>query len=151
MLIFSATGMTTNKPNILSKLLPLNAAITGLLIILSLTIIFHLFVLGGIIPFEIVWGGNIPDEASLWMMETISIAINCIMLLFVLAYAGAIKIKMGTTVAKIGFWIMFLIFLLNSLGNLLAKDTLETYIFTPITLLLSLFCFRIAAFGTSKK
>ena len=45
----------------------------------------------------------------------------------------------------------FVLFFLNTLGNLTAKNVLETYIFTPLTLLLSIFCFRIAVFERQQK
>ena len=133
------------------KLIPLKVATNGILVILSLIIIFHLLVISGIIPFDIVWGGNIADKKQLWLMESISIIITFIMLLFALAYSGIIRIKLHPTAIKIGFWLMFVFVLLNTLGNILSKNSLETYIFTPLTLLLSLFCFRIAAYGYSNR
>lgn len=135
-----------NNQNNMKKLLPLNVAITGILIIVSLTILFHLLVIGGLISPEIVWGGNITSQSNLWLMESVSIIINLVMLLFVLAYAGMLKIKLVPAVFKVGFWVMFLLFALNTLGNLAARHSLETYIFTPLTFLLALFCFRIAAY-----
>ncbi len=130
----------------MKKLLPLPVAITGLLLISSLTIVFHLLVIGGLVSPDIVWGGNITSQGNLWLMEAISIAINIVILLFVLAYAGRLKIKLSPVVAKAGFWILFGLFMLNTLGNLMARHSLETYIFTPLTFLLALFCFRIAAY-----
>lgn len=130
----------------MKKLLPLNIAIAGILIIVSLTIVFHLLVISGIISPAIVWGGNISSKSNLWLMESISIIINMLMLLFVLAYAGVLKVKPAPVVFKIGFWAMFLLFTLNTLGNLAAKHSLETYIFTPLTFLLALCCFRIAGY-----
>ena len=134
----------------MKKLLPLSVAVSGILLIISLTIVFHLFVIGGLVSPDIVWGGNITDKSSLWLMESISIIINVIILLFVLAYAGVLKIKLAPVGFKVGFWIMFVLFALNTLGNLAARHSLETYIFTPLTFLLALFCFRIAAYEFAK-
>jgi hypothetical protein len=135
----------------MKKLIFLKIATTGILIILSLIIIFHLLVISGVIPSGVVWGGNIADKKELVRMELISIAANVMMLLFVCAYVGVLKIKVRTAVVKVGFWIMFALFMLNTLGNILAKNPLETYLFTPLTLLLSLFCFRIAAYGIKEQ
>ena len=110
----------------------------------------HLLVMGGLISPAIVWGGNITSESHLWLMESVSIFINLLMLLFVLAYAGVLKVKLPTLVFKVGFWAMFVLFALNTLGNLAAKHALETYIFTPLTFLLALCCFRIAAYEFAK-
>src|SRR4051812_34308550 len=107
--------------NLMMKLLPLRFATVGIKIILSLIIIFHLLVISRIIPFDLVWGGNIPDKNKLWLMESISIAINLLMLLFVCAYSGIIRMKINSIVIKVGFWIMFALFVLNTLGNILSK------------------------------
>ena len=40
---------------------------------------FHLLVLAGVIPFDIVWGGNLKDKTQLYLMEGVSIAINLLM------------------------------------------------------------------------
>ena len=129
---------------IMKKLLSLRIATSGLLVIFSLVIVFHLLVVIGIIPTDIVWGGNIRDKQRLWILESISITLNILMLLFVCAYAGIIKVKIHLTLVKVVFWILFVIFVLNTLGNIFAMNSLETYIFTPITFLLAIFCFRIA-------
>lgn len=128
----------------MKKLLSLKTATAGILIILSLIIIFHLLVISSLVPSAIVWGGTVVGENQLWVMESIAIAINLVMLLFVAVYAGIIKAKLHRTILKAGFWILFAFFLLNTLGNLLAMHSIESYIFTPLTLLLALFCFRIA-------
>jgi len=130
----------------MKKLLPLPIAVTGILVIVSLTIIFHLLVVSGVISPAIVWGGNISSQSQLWLMEAVSIFINLLMLLFVMAYAGVLKVKMPTVVFKVGFWAMFVLFALNTLGNLAAKHSLETYIFTPLTFFLAVCCYRIAAY-----
>ena len=135
----------------MKQLLPLKMATNGILFILSLMIVFHLLVMSGMIPFDIVWGGNIADKHQLRLMESVSIAVNFIMLLFVLAYSGMLRLKPGPATAKIGFTVMFVFFALNTLGNIVAKSALETYIFAPVTLLLSVCSFRIAAYSFSKR
>ena len=135
----------------MKKILPLSIAVYGIIIILSCTIIFHLLVLLGIIPSTIVWGGNLADKTQLYTMEGISIAINCLMLFVILNYAGIIKINTNRKFLVAVIWLMFLLFLLNTVGNLLAKNAIETWVFTPLTLLLAIFCFRIAAFEYSQK
>ena len=135
----------------MNKILPLSIAVSGAIIILSGIIIFHFLVIADIIPFNIAWGGNLADKAQLYTMETISIAINTLMLFIILIYCGAVKFDINRNVIIGAVWIMFGLFLLNTLGNLMAKNWLETYIFTPLTLILSIFCFRIAAFENRQK
>ena len=130
----------------MNKILPLSLAVSGAIVILSGIIIFHFLVIAGIVPFGIVWGGNLADKTQLYTMEAVSIAINAVMLFIILIYSGVIKLNMNQKIIMGAIWIMFGIFLLNTLGNLLAKNALETYIFTPLTLILSICCFRMATF-----
>lgn len=135
----------------MKKLLPLRVAINGILVIISSIIVFHLLVMTGLLPFEVVWGGTASGTDQVRTMELISIVVNIAMLTVVCAYAGIIKTRMKQRFFKGSFWIMFALFLLNTVGNLMAETALETYLFTPLTVLLTLFCFRIAAFEFKNK
>lgn len=119
-------------------------ATNGLLFILSLVILFHGLVLIGVVPFQIVWGGRLKDASQMLVFETVSIGINVLMLTVVGVHAGFIKVKLNPMIIRGALWIMGVIFLLNTLGNLFAVDPLERLIFTPLTLLLSLGSFRLA-------
>ena len=121
-----------------------------LIIIFIAIVVFHLLVIAGVVPSTIVWGGNLQDRQQLLIMESVSILLNLLMLAIACIYAGLIKISMNSAVLRALFWIMFVLFVLNTIGNLNAKTSLETYIFTPITFLLAILCFRIAAFGFAK-
>lgn len=116
----------------------------SLFIIFSLVIIFHVLVLTGIIPFEIVWGGRLQGKEQMITFELTSIIINILMLMVVAIQAGLIKINTNKKVLKVVFWLMFVLFLFNTIGNLLSENELEKIIFTPLTILLSVFCMRLA-------
>jgi hypothetical protein len=119
-------------------------ATNGLLGLLSLFILFHLFIITGVIPFEIVWGGRLKNYSQMLSFEAISITANVIMLAVVSINAGILKVKINRAIIKAVFWAMFILFLLNTLGNLLSLNQLEKVLFTPVTLLLSLFSLRLA-------
>lgn len=131
--------------NIISE----NLAIKGILIILSLVVLFHLCVLVGFIPPEIVWGGRISDRSELVKMEIISVLINLLMLQIVMVRAGYFKIKINPMIIKIALWAMAILFLLNTIGNIFSKNDFERIAFTPLTLLLAFLCFRLAINKTS--
>ncbi|MDB5261157.1 MAG: hypothetical protein JWQ14_438 [Adhaeribacter sp.] len=119
-------------------------ATNGLLLILSLIVIFHVLIILRVIPFEMVWGGRLENVSQMLTFETISIAINLSMLMVVGIHAGLLPFKINPVLLKAAFWIMFGLFLLNTLGNAFSKDETEKIIFTPLTLLLSLFSLRLA-------
>ena len=116
----------------------------GLLIILSLIIIFHLMVMVGIIPFGMVWGGRLKSTSQMLSFEAISIGTNLVMLGVVAIKAGILKVSVNRTVLQIALWAMAGIFLLNTLGNAVSKDELEKIISTPLTFLLAIFSLRLA-------
>ncbi len=135
----------------MKKILSLNIAVTGTIIIISCVIVFHLLVLAGFIPSNIVWGGNLADKQQLYTMEIVSIAINVLMLFVILVYSGVVIAAINRKIIIGVIWLMFGLFLLNTVGNLLAKNSLETHIFTPITFVLSLFCLRIGVYEYGRK
>lgn len=124
--------------------IPFLFAIRTMLILLSGIIIFHMLILFGIIPFSIVWGGRLSTKEEMLIFESVSILINAF-LIFILAVKGKyIKIKLPKIFIQIVLWIFVFLFFLNTIGNLLAESTIETIIFSPITLLFSILCARIA-------
>lgn len=76
--------------------------------------------------------------------EMISIAINLIMLAVVAIHTGILKLRIKPLLIYIVLWCMGGLFLLNTIGNLLSINTFEKMVFTPLTLLLSICCFRLA-------
>lgn len=119
-------------------------AIYGLLISLSLIAGFHLLVISGIIPFQIVWGGRLENSSQMLSFETVSISLNLLMIAIVAIYANLLKWRINQLVIRIGLWAMFILFFINTIGNLFSINELEKLIFTPITLVLSLFSLRLA-------
>jgi hypothetical protein len=119
-------------------------ATIGLLFILTLVILFHLLVITGVVPFQIVWGGRLKDTSQMLVFETLSILLNGLMLSVVVIQAGLARVSLHRLTLKIAFWLMGALFFVNTIGNLVSLDALEQVVFTPLTLLLALFSFRLA-------
>jgi hypothetical protein len=118
-------------------------AINVLILLLSLVIVFHILVISGIIPFEIVWGGRLTDPSELPLYESISIGLNLVMLFILMTKAGILRIRINEKVYRIFFGLMCLLFLLNTVGNIFSKNDLERMIFTPFTLILTVLFLRL--------
>jgi hypothetical protein len=116
----------------------------SLLTLFSLTIIFHLLVIIQIIPFEIVWGGRLTSLQQMYVSETISVSLNVLFLFIVLIQMKMLNWPIAPKVITVFLWLMFALFALNTLGNLLSINSLEKMIFTPVTILLSIFCLILA-------
>ncbi len=119
-------------------------AIYGLLSIFSLSVIFHLLVIIGFIPYDIVWGGRLSDFTEMVIFESISIILNLLMLTVVASYAGYLKKGINHKAIKVALWLMFFLFLVNTIGNLNSNNEMERILFTPITILVAAFSLRLA-------
>jgi hypothetical protein len=105
---------------------------------------FHILVVTGIIPYQIVWGGRLENFSQMLSFEAVSISLNLLMITIVALYANFPKWRINQVVIRIGLWVMFVLFFINTIGNLFSNNELEKLIFTPVTLVLSLFSLRLA-------
>ena len=128
----------------MTRLLTTRTATYLLLAIFGATILFHLTILVGLIPYQVVWGGKLQSQTQMVAFETISIAVNLLMLGIVAAYAGLVRVAIKPKLLKGLLWAMCGLFVLNPAGNLLSENDMEKAIFTPVTLLLALLCLRLA-------
>jgi len=120
-----------------------NTAGIGLLILLSITLILHLLILAGIIPYNIFWGGQMENEAvNIVLMELFAVVV-------LLIFMGITILKTYypskyPLLAKAGMWIVFAYLLLNTAGNLSSEQIIEKAVLTPTTFLMSLLALRLA-------
>ena len=125
-------------------LFPERLAATGLLVIFALTLLFHGLVVTGVIPFGIVWGGRLQTPEQMLAFETVSIALNALMLAAVAAWAGHWRVAVSARLLRGLLWLMAGLFVLNTVGNLLSANATEKALFTPLTLLMALLSLRLA-------
>lgn len=125
------------------KRIPQQWAIRVIYSICCLAIIVHLLVIVNILPSKYVWGGKIKDSSSSVILSLIAILINAILLLIVFVKLKAKAKPVLSTIIKGVLLFYALLYALNTIGNLLAESTIETLVFTPLTLLLSVACFRL--------
>jgi hypothetical protein len=111
-----------------------------MLILLSAIVLFHVLVLIQVVPHEVVWGGKFEDFESMLPFEIVSIVLNLSFILLVRFRARKPDSKPG----RIGMWLLFALFSLNTLGNLFAETMTEKLVFTPLTLILALLSLRLA-------
>jgi len=124
--------------------------ISTFLFLLIAIIVFHSFVLLGIIPFDIVWGGKLKNHSEIISIEIISLFINSLMLIVFLLRAKIITIGNHPAKISVMLYTMSLLFSVNTIGNLFADSNFEKFVFTPITLLLALLSWQLARTKTSE-
>ncbi len=111
-----------------------------LITLFASSIIFHILVILGVFPMTIIWGGRITNRTELVQMETVSILINALFLVIILIKAGFVKINVNQKALNSTLGFMAFIFALNTVGNLFAKSSIETMIFTPVTAISAVLC-----------
>lgn len=121
-----------------------NLAQYGLIVILAVFLVFHFLIILKIIPYNIVWGGRLKSDKEMYRFETVSILVNAILLLVILAYSNMLPIALPKTATTIIWWVMAALFALNTVGNIVSKNKLEQRLFTPVTILLTIFSLILA-------
>ncbi len=77
----------------MKKFISVKTAANASLIIYALFFIFHLFIIIGIIPYNIVWGGRIQNRGDLFIFEIISLTILSIFIFFTMIKVGYLNIS----------------------------------------------------------
>ena len=129
----------------MKKLISEKLAGNLLLISLGLLVIFDILILLNVLPSNIVWGGQIKDQAAnLIVLELIALVVTFIFAIVIAAKMDYIKAGGFTKAVNIGVWVIFAYLILNTLGNLASGVSFENLIFAPITLALAFCAFRLA-------
>ncbi|MEP3209853.1 MAG: hypothetical protein ABJN95_11720 [Maribacter sp.] len=112
-------------------------AITIILGILLVTVLFHLCIIVQLIPYDITWGGRLKTDAEMYVFESLSLLLNIVLgwiLLIKGRYTRAVvSIKLVNTI----LWGFLFLFVLNTIGNLLAETNFEK-LFALLTLALAI-------------
>jgi len=114
-----------------------------LLASLGLLLVFHVLVLLGIVPADIMWGGQ-ATSANLITLEMVALIVTLFFGFIITAKTGYINVGIFAVVVNILVWVVFLFLILNTLGNLASGVSAENFIFAPITLVLAFCALRLA-------
>lgn len=128
--------------------LPFRAAAILILVLLSAILVYHALILTQVVPYEKVWGGQLTSLKQMYRFETISVAIN--LLILVVAAIRFVNDSNNNKCLSILCCIFSGLYALNTLGNLFAQTNFERIVFTPVTLLLSI-CFARLASGRQQQ
>jgi len=126
--------------NRFDKILGFRTAGYILLFGFSTLFLLHIGVLFDLIPAETFWGGRIQDAQQLMQAEIIALAI--ILLLCIPVLLKLQIIHSNKTRGHVGIWIIFILMLLNAMGNLMAETVTEKWLAFP-ALLMALCAFRL--------
>jgi len=105
-------------------------------------ILFHLSILVKVVPYEITWGGRLTNDFEMYLFETISLLVNLFLFTLLMVKGKYWKEFIPLRVVNVFLWIFAILFILNTIGNILAKTTFEKS-FAAITLVMSFLLFKI--------
>lgn len=103
-----------------------------LLTAITAVILFHVLVLLKIVPYTVAWGGQITNDAEMYVFESISISVLVFLVLILVMKAGWIKFRFKPKTINFILWLYSLLFVLNTIGNAFAKSNFEK-LFAGIT------------------
>ena len=126
------------------KKINIELAVNTILILAALVFVFHILIISGVIPYQYVWGGRLESNEQMLRFESISMIINLFIIFIVSIKGSYIRPYLSSRVVKVFLWIFSILFVLNTLGNLLSLNSLEAIIATPITFILALMFLRLA-------
>ncbi|MCP4460582.1 MAG: cupin domain-containing protein [Cytophagales bacterium] len=116
----------------------------AILIIASLVFVFYILIISSVIPYQYVWGGRLESNEQMLRFESISMIINLFIIFIVSIKGGYTRPYLSSKVVHVFLWIFTILFVLNTIGNLLSLNSLEAIIATPITFILALMFLRLA-------
>jgi len=116
-----------------------------LLVLTGLLALFHVLVLSGYVPADIVWGGEAGDSReTLIILEIVALCVTILFMIITAAKMRQIRTGASRKIIDAGMWAVFVYFVLNTAGNLASGVTAEKLIFTPLTILMALLALRLA-------
>lgn len=127
----------------MKRLINAKTAATVIIIVLLLLFLMNIGILSGLLPFTMVWGGNVASRSDMIMLELITIFVLILFIVITVIKLKNLEKQTKSKISNIGLWIMFIYFSFNIIGNLAAKTSTETLIFTPVSIILALFSFRL--------
>ncbi len=113
--------------------------------LLTIVVLFHIFVVINLIPYEVVWAGKLKSLKEMYVFETMSITINLFLIIVILYKGNYIKHRLSEKLLNGILWFFIILFVLNTIGNLLAETFFEKVVFTPLTLLSSILLWKIVS------
>jgi hypothetical protein len=104
----------------------------------------HILILIKVIPYHLIWGGRLKTDKEMYRFEIVSILINALFVIIILVQAKIFAIDILEKVMTYALWLMTGLFVLNTWGNAISKNKLEKRLFTPVTIIMTIFSLILA-------
>ena len=130
------------------KIIDFNTAILASLFILGILALIHIAILIGIlffdyVPIDFLWGGQMKTRVQLLNFEIVSLLTSVFFAFLLVIRSKWLNQPKLLKVTRVAMWVAFTFFLLNTIGNVLAKTKFER-MFAIVSGVLVLLFLRIA-------
>ena len=105
---------------------------------------YHALILSGVVDYKYAWGGRLQSMEQMIQFESVSIVLLVVFSAIVFIHWKVVENAFINRISTVLLYVLSAIFLLNTVGNLLAVSLMEAVLFTPLTLLSSIFLLRLA-------
>lgn len=119
-----------------------NSYIKILISFIVAVILFHFAILLKFIPYDFTWGGRLQNDTEMYVFETLSISINVFLVVILLMKGEYLQKRFSERITTTILWIYLVLFLLNTVGNIVAQTYFEKT-FALLTLGFSILLWRI--------
>jgi len=107
-------------------------------------LVFHILIIAGVLPRNIVWGGQLTDRTFL-PLEILALTINLLLMLVGGVAGGFVKSALAITIVDRIKWFLFYFVVVNTVLALFSTTKFELFL-TPITAIYALCLYRINTF-----
>jgi len=115
-------------------------------------VVVQLLVAVGVIPISILWGGRQPELTPSLRVTSVVAAVILGAFIYIIRYrAGLIGRVPQPTLIRVSAWIVTGYMVLNALGNFASVSSVERFVFGPMTIMLAVTSFVVAASRTGER
>ena len=109
-------------------------------------VIVQLLVAAGIIPISMLWGGRQPELTPSLRVTSVVAAVILGAFIYIIRYrAGLVGRLPQPTIIRVAAWVVTGYMVVNTLGNFASVSTVERFVFGPMTIILAITSFIVAA------
>lgn len=129
-----------SKPNFVRKAANLAS------VLFLIFVVVQLLVAAGIIPISVLWGGRQPELTPALQATSVAAAVILGAFIYIIRYRAGLVGKMPQpTLIRVSAWVVTGYMVLNALGNFASVSNVERFLFGPLTVLVVVTSFIVAA------
>ena len=109
-------------------------------------VVVQLLVAAGIIPISMLWGGRQPELTPSLRVTSVVAAVILGAFIYIIRYRAGLAGRLPQPIIiRVAAWVVTGYMVVNTLGNFASVSTVERFVFGPMTIILAITSFIVAA------